>query len=120
TVVFLTSIRVGQETRRISARVSRINCVVRVQKPGVAVALRGCRPPLSPPPGGNVPRLIFRGGWPPGASGTWAPAVSLSSSNCSSLTPTSSKFFATGLNFSYYWQGYQDSNPDFRFWRPTC
>lgn len=18
------------------------------------------------------------------------------------------------------WQGYQDSNPDFRFWRPTC
>ena len=21
---------------------------------------------------------------------------------------------------SLKWQGYQDSNPDFRFWRPTC
>ena len=25
-------------------------------------------------------------------------------------------FLLTQLN----WQGYQDSNPDFRFWRPTC
>src|SRR5262245_26884620 len=22
--------------------------------------------------------------------------------------------------FIIIWQGYQDSNPDFRFWRPTC
>ena len=31
------------------------------------------------------------------------------------------QFFSQSANFSTRsWQGYQDSNPDFRFWRPTC
>jgi len=34
-VVFLTSLAVGHETRRISARVSRINWPVRAKNPGV-------------------------------------------------------------------------------------
>lgn len=33
----------------------------------------------------------------------------------------SGQFFSQCANFSMRsWQGYQDSNPDFRFWRPTC
>jgi len=68
-VVFFTSFAVGQETRRISARTSRKNCVVRVINPGADTAARGWRPPRSPLPGGTVPRSVFLGGTPPGDAG---------------------------------------------------
>src|SRR5436190_4750262 len=91
-VVFFTSLADGHDTRRISARVSRRKRVVRLTK-------------FSPPAvfGG------FRSRRAPGFSET-DPVASFSSSLIE--TVASFKIFT--------WQGYQDSNPDFRFWRPTC
>ena len=37
-----------------------------------------------------------------------------------SVNVNSSKLFHRDRPGQLSWQGYQDSNPDFRFWRPTC
>src|SRR5436305_3789468 len=42
-VVFLTSLAVGHDTRRISARTSRRNCAVRVKNPAVCARAAGLR-----------------------------------------------------------------------------
>ncbi len=58
-VVFFTSLAVGHETRRISARVSRTNCEVRCGSP-----VRGPANPrsrLAPPPSAPSPNLAARG-----------------------------------------------------------
>ena len=58
-VVFFTSLAVGQETRRISARVSRMNCPVRWKNP-----VRGLANPRSrrvPRPSAPSPNLAARG-----------------------------------------------------------
>src|ERR1051326_3751755 len=77
-VVFLTSLADGQDTRRISARTSRKNCVVLVQSPGTFVRPAGLRRTFVP------------------ASGS-APVISL----CSS-------FMDTRAALKLSWQGYQD------------
>src|ERR1041385_6970368 len=106
-VVFLTRFAPGHETRRISARVSCKNCRIRAKRPGVATVFLGRRSP-SPP---AVPAFVFVGGGDDGVS-----AVSSTTSDSmtsSSLTVIFPNAFATSFS-RFNWQGYQDSNPDFR------
>src|SRR6266404_32360 len=106
-VVFFTSLAVGHDTLRISARVSRRNCAVRWKNPVRDPANpRPRRVPLPSARGDGVPIGLVTEVSRAGAGSGKAPKFSVSSSSIDTRTSILT------------WQGYQDSNPDFRFWRP--
>jgi hypothetical protein len=93
-VVFFTSLADGHETRRISARVSRMNCEVRWKKP-----VRGPANPrsrLAPRPSAPSPNLAARGAGDPmglttevSRAGVGSPRAPKFSSSFSSLDTSS-------------------------------
>src|ERR1051325_8256976 len=138
-VVFFTSLNVSHDTRFISARTSRRNGVGRVRNPARCPASpRSRRPPLPSPP---APKRVARGGGVPGGTSSAPTCVgggSGESTESSLLSFILCALFDTRPLPSLYTsirvisitvlpslrleriQGYQDLNPDFRFWRPTC
>ena len=98
-VVFLTSFSVGHETRLISARMSRRNCARRLGP------TRGLRNAALAPGGlafrsftkARRARRDYRCVW----------IICLSHDSLNFVLPL--------MLCSNYWQGYQDSNPDFGF-----
>src|ERR1044072_3466988 len=92
-VEFFTITAVGHETRRISARVSRMNWPRRSKNPRLTGAFDGRRPPSPEEPDG-VPHEPLAGG-APDESKSSAAAVSVSSSAESSLTVVFPNLFDT-------------------------
>ena len=95
-VVFLTSLAVGHETRRISARVSRRNCEVRWMNP-----VRGPDNPRSrraPRPSAPSPNLAARGDGDPMGLTTEVSRAGAGSGRASMLSSSFSSLDTSSLN----------------------